>query len=111
VVAAVEGNFKEIERKAFERYLLDLARLCAAEEERAILEKRGWPLTILILQIDLIGEYPYTAFEIRCRNRDGEETKPHFMLYQSSEWFDEDGKLLVSAGRIVGDTLMWARGG
>lgn len=108
---AVEGEFKEIERKAFERYLLDLARGWAAEEERLHLENRGKELNVQVLQIDLVGEYPHTAFDIRCRHRANGESTKHFTIYQTPGWFDGDGKRLVSPERIVGDILMLARGG
>jgi hypothetical protein len=111
-MAAVEGNMKEIERKAYERYILDLLKGCAAEEERLQKENRGREFNILIRQIDLVGEYPYVAFDIHRYHRISDrESVFHATLYQTPGWFDKDGKRLVDTDQIVADTLISARGG
>lgn len=107
-----EGNYKVIWGKAFEKYLLELARGYAAEQERLHREIQGKEDNPLIREIQLSGEYPDTGFLIRKydRVRDLEQEQWYF-IWGNPEFFDEDLKPLVSAERIVGDTLMWARGG
>ncbi len=107
-----KGNYEAIGRAAFERYLLDLMQECAVEEERLHLEVRGEPLSLEIREIKLDGEYPNTGFQFRIydRRRNLEQTS-WWPLYASSTFFDEDRKRRCEPERIVGDTLMLARGG
>lgn len=107
-----EGNFEAIGHEAFERYILDLMRASAAEEERLHLENRGKSLNPEVRDIQLKGEYPDTGFQIKTYDsiRDLEQEQWYF-LWGSSEFFDKDMNPLASPERIVGDTLMWARGG
>lgn len=109
---AIEGNFEAIGREAYERYLLDLMRESAKEEERLRLENRGERRNPEIREIQLTGEYPHTGFRFRTydRVRDLEQTTT-YPLYDNPQFFDENGKRLCSADRIAGDTLMWVRGG
>ena len=107
-----KGNFDVIYGKAFERFLLDLARGYAQEQDRLALESHGKLFNPEIREIQLKGEYPSTGFLIRKydRVRDLEQEQWH-LLWGHPEFFDKDLNPLVSPERMVSDTLMWARGG
>jgi hypothetical protein len=106
------GNFDDIYRKAFERFLLELARNSAVEEERLSLERTGRLPSILVKEVQLKGEYPDTAFQItlydRIRDLGYEDWQP---IWRHPEFFDESMKPLCEPQDIVSETLMWARGG
>ncbi|HEV7483493.1 MAG TPA: hypothetical protein VGO13_10385 [Solirubrobacterales bacterium] len=112
IVKVDRGNFDSIYRRAFERFLLELAQQCAIEEERISLERTGRKPSVLIKEVQLSGEYPDTAFRIktydRIRKLEHEDWQP---IWRHSEWFDKDMKLLCEPEQIVSYTLMWARGG
>jgi hypothetical protein len=80
----------------------------AAEQERMDPD-----LTPLIREIQLAGdEYPHTGFRIRIYHpKYDKEHTTMFPLYGYREFYDEDGNRRVETNRIVGDILMWARGG
>lgn len=106
------NNFDSIYGRAFENFLLELARGYAAEEERLYFEKWGKTRNPEIREIRLKGEYPETGFLIRRydRVRDLEQQQWYF-IWGSPEFFDKDRKPLCEPERMVSDTLMWARGG
>jgi hypothetical protein len=112
VVKIPPNNFDAIYGRAFEKFLLELARGYAAEQERLQVESRGKPNNPEIREIQLKGEYPNTGFQIRRydRVRDLEQEQWYF-IWGNPEFFDRNRKPLCSADRMVGDTLMWARGG
>jgi hypothetical protein len=112
MVASPQGKYDVIYGRAFEKFLLELARGYAAEEERLYLEHQGKEENPLVREIQLKGEYPKTGFQIKTydRVRDLEQTNWYF-LWGSPEFFDKDLKPLVSPERMVSDTLMLARGG
>lgn len=105
---ADRDQFPVIEGAAYERYLLDLMRGYAAEQERMDPD-----LTPLIREIQLAGdEYPHPGFMIRTYNpRNGKEQTTMFPLYGNREFYDEAGDRIAETTRIAGDILMWARGG
>jgi hypothetical protein len=105
---ADEGHFPAIEGAAYERYLLDLVRGYAAEQERMDSD-----LTPLIREIQLAGdEYPHPGFMIRTYNpRNGKEQTKMHLLYENPDFYSEDGERRVETTRIAGDILMLARGG
>jgi hypothetical protein len=112
VVKVDRGNYDEIQRKAFEQYLLDLAKGWAAEHERLSLEREGREPSILIHDIKLVGDYPHTVFQFQIydRPRGLEQIRTH-LLYESPTFFDEDLNLRCQPEQIVSDTLMLVRGG
>ena len=112
VVKGDEGNFDALYRAAFERFFLDLIRGAAAEEERMDLVHEGKPPTILIKDIQLKGEYPKTSLIITAYDRIQDRNVETFgRIWQEPSFFDEDYKPKCDIRRMVGDTLMWARGG
>jgi hypothetical protein len=106
------GNFDAIYRKAFERFLLELAQNCAVEEERISQECTGREPSILVKGVCLKGEFPNTAFQIklydRIRDLEYEDWQP---IWRHPEWFDKDMRPLCKPEQIISYTLMWARGG
>jgi hypothetical protein len=113
MVPAQEGNYEDIERGAFERYILDLVRGYAAEQERVHRKAKGTDPHILIREAKLEGEYPRTVIRIRRYepNRDIESWHTE-LLWEDTTFFDaETGGRLASPGRMASDILMRARGG
>ena len=107
-----EGNYEAINRAVFERYLLDLARESAAEEERLHRELQGEELNIQVRDIQLVGEYPDTRLKIktydRRRNREFTSSDP---IWDLPEYSEKKGDKPRNPERMIGDILMWARGG
>jgi hypothetical protein len=112
VVKVDRGNYDDIRHKAFERYLLELAKGWAAEHERLSLEREGREPSILIRDVELVGGYPHTVFQFHTydRNRDLEQTSS-WPIYESSTFYDKDLNLRCEPEQIVSDTLMLVRGG
>jgi hypothetical protein len=107
-----EGNFAEIQRRAFERYLLELAQGFAAEQDRLYLEQRGREDNPVIREIQLSGEYPDTCLRITTLSRVSDrEITTMQSIWRDPTFFDDEGKARCSPERMVGDILMHARGG
>ena len=105
------GRYDEIRKVTYERYLLDLMRSCAAEEERLYKERNKEPLSTTIRKIDLVNPGTDRAgFRILSIWPKGREFTEVYSLY-TPEFSDGQGRLTKPAGEIVGDILMWARGG
>lgn len=99
-------------RTAYERALLELLRESAAEEERLHREIRGDAPRFEVREVILVGEYPHTAFQFSVYDHVREAERPiPLLLYENPQFYDSKGKRLVDADRIVGDMLMWVRGG
>ena len=106
-----EGNYEEISRQAFERYLLDLLRLSAAEEERLYREVRGESPRLEVRNIIQQGQYPEgTSYKfLYYDNRTGAEGSEIMILYENPQFYDQDGKQLVDADYMAGEMLTWLR--
>jgi len=112
-MSAVPGNFDAINREAFERYLLDLVRNSAVEEERLYREAKGEDLHILIRDAELQGSYPNTVIRFRRyeRARDIEDWTA-LPIWTDATFFDQEtGERRMPPEKIAGDILMLARGG
>jgi len=108
----VRGNFDEIDRKAFENYLLELVREYAAEADRLYRLAKNKEPNPLVLEVELKGEYPDTLMRIRCFDRVRDiEGWSVYPFWKSDNFFDEEGRRVCSPERMAGDMLMWALGG
>ena len=107
---ADQGRFREIEREAFERYVLEVVRAVAAEEERLYVEARGEKPRILVRDVDLVRAYPETAlrFRITDRGRDIEQ-QVSYPLWDRD--YEEPGGRMKPASYIAGEMLRMVRGG
>jgi hypothetical protein len=108
----VTDNYAAIRKATFERYLLDLMREVAYEEERLRFLKVGAPFPKEIRKVEFCEpESAESGFLITFfDHRKGIEiTRQHTLYDDPSFW--REGKLLNDANFIVGEILMLARGG
>jgi len=105
-----EGRFLEIEHRAFERYVLEVVREGAAEEERIYRELHGEDPRSLVRRAELTREYPRTALRITVydRGRDLEQASEYPIW--DPDYETSDGRM-KRASEIAGHILMMARGG
>ncbi len=105
-----QGRFREIERRAFERYLLEVVREGAIEEERLYRDSRGEDMAILVREVELVRNYPKTALRIRTldRARDLEQWSEYPIW--DLDYEEPDGRM-KPGNFIAGQILMMARGG
>jgi hypothetical protein len=102
--------YRRIGRAAFERYLLDLLRRYAAEEERQKREIFHKEPRLEVRSIEMLGEFPRTTYKfVYVHLRRDEERTESFMLYGNPECFDEKGELLVTGDYIAGEMLRLLR--
>lgn len=105
-----EEGYERVGREAFERYLADLVRVSAAEEERQGREIHNNPPRFEVISVKVNGSYPSAGVDIRYRdNRRGEEGSEFFDLYGTPEFFDENGKPKPDADYIAGEMLRLLR--
>lgn len=105
-----ESHVLTIKREAKERYILDLVRCFAAEQER-IAEAKGEPLGTEILEVQLEGEYPNTGLRFRTYDRKRNLLHDTWSPIWSSSTFFKDGKQEYTSEEIASEILMHRRGG
>jgi len=103
-------GYLEIERRAFERYLLELVRGFAAEEERVHREMEGEEFNVLVRGVELVREYPRTAlrFELFERSR-GIERQSEYPIWDQ-DYMKANGQMKPGP-YIAGEILRMVRGG
>lgn len=102
--------FRDIERREFERYVFEVVRQSAAEEERLYRETEGKELTVLVRSVELVREYPETAIQFRTFDRTrGIEQRSQYPIWDE-DYMTADGEM-KGAGYIAGEMLIMARGG
>jgi hypothetical protein len=105
-------NYDAIEEAAFQRYVLDLMRGWAAEQDRLWERNRGSKRDPRIVSIELVkAGTADAAYKVTVEHLStGKITTPHFPLHAPA-FYDSQGNRERFAGDIVSDILMWARGG
>ena len=100
------GDFENIEKRAYERYLFELAKGWAEEYKR-----RGSTLRFAMGEVRLVNPgTPKAALEISAiAPSEGREIVQTYGIY-GYPFYNEDGTR-ADAIQAVGDILMWARGG
>jgi hypothetical protein len=103
-------GYRRIERRAFERYLLELVQGFAAEAERLNREIRGEELNVQVRNVELVGEYPDTALHFQLFDRvRGVERESERRIWDP-DFVNANGRP-KSGAYVAGEILTLVRGG
>ncbi|HEY1854675.1 MAG TPA: hypothetical protein VGG40_08810 [Solirubrobacterales bacterium] len=109
---AKSGRYDQIEREAFERYLLQVARGLAAEEEQLEQAQKGTDPPWIVREIVLLSAGTRNAaLEFRTVNRAGTRVAISTHQIWAEPFLDADGKRTANLNGALGDILMHLRGG
>ena len=107
-----QGRYEQIEREAYERYLLEVAQGWAAEEERLEDWAKGTSPPWLVREVVLIfAGTKNAALEFRTYNpRSDREFTTSLPIY-AEPFEDKEGKRTANLRRALGDEMMHLLGG
>lgn len=105
-------NYKAIEQRAFERYILELVRGIASEEERLWREAEGSEIYAKVRKVELACNYPETEVRLLVYSPADEREHWHSSpLWSNPLFFQEGGAIRRTPPQMARDIVMWARGG